>query len=631
MAEVGEQLAGYRIEAVAGTGERATVYSATSLSSERRVALKVLPATSALGSADDRERIRRIAREASDLRHDHIVPVLDSGDAGAWMYVAMLFVDGASLRELIDSGALTIRESLRVLAPIAEALDVAHEAGLVHGDVKPSNILLTAEGHPYLTDFGMAGDACAAPEQLEGRRPTAASDVYALTAVLDECLGGASPEVDEIVARGMAAQPSHRYRSAGELVAACEAALAQVPDHTRDRIARGRRQALSSAPPAPAPAQPASPARSPAAPAPPAPAPAEPAPAEPAPAQPAPAEPATGSARRRSKPFVPPLPTPEEEAAALQAARARPLGWPLGRPLAIAAAVAALLAPLLLGYALGGEDAGPAAPRATHAASDSVELTVPAGWRTAGVEIAGLALAGPIGLRHDGGVELAAGRLRDPAAGLDPTRAPLRARIREPRKDVVQIAGRRALRYAGELPAGGTLWLVLLPDSKGWTAVACRGPSGARLDELCGRLARSLEPVDATRAQLGPDDALGATLRDELATLAKARRAAHDRLRARSARTRGRAAATLAGATASAAGELADVEVRTQDQPLVGELVAALEDEAKALDRLAGAAERNDRSAYRRRRNAVRSADKLVVQALRALRRGGYGVTVRAA
>jgi serine/threonine-protein kinase len=620
--DVGEQLAGYRIEAVAGQGVAGTVYEATDLSLQRRVALKVAPATGELAGYEARARVRHAALQASALGHEHVIPVFDAGDAGAWMFVAMLLVDGATLSERIDDGDLTVREYLRVLRAIAAALDAAHEAGLVHGDVKPSNILLTAAGHPYLTDFGMPADAYAAPEQLEGRPATAASDVYALTAVLAECLGDATPELGEIVVRGMADRPSERYRTAGELVAASDAALAGLPDATLDRaVPRAPAGSFAKA----ARRRPRADAPQPVAPSAPRPAPAR------ADADAQTAAPTPAPARR--KPYVPPLPTPEEEAAAKLARSRRPLAATAlarraGRPLAAVLAVAALLAPVLLGYALGGEDARPA-PKARPAASDSVRLTVAPGWHAAKVQLPGLELVAPIGLRHAGGVELAAGRLRDPAAGLDPTRERLRAAIGQPRKDVVWVGGHRALGYAGRTPAGRSVWLALLPDSSGWTVVACLARASAALDQLCGRLAATLKPVNATPAQLGPEESLGDTLRGTLAALRKARGAARQRLRARSARTRGRAEATLADATARAARELDDADAGTRDKPLVGALAAALKHEAVVLKRLASAARRNDRPAYRRRRNALRRAEQATVQALRALRRGGYDATVK--
>jgi tRNA A-37 threonylcarbamoyl transferase component Bud32 len=660
---VGEELAGYRIEAVAGEGQTATVYEATRLSFGLRVALKIVPATGALESHEAREHARRAARRASALEHEHIITVFEDGDAGAWMFIAMRFVDGPTLADRIGRGDLDVRESLRILGATAAALDAAHEAGLVHGDVKPSNILLTAEGHPYLTDFGMAGG-----------QATPASDVRALAAVLEDCLGGATAEIDEVVARGMARRPKDRYRTAGELVAACEAAIAELPDGELGAARRRRPPASDDAEgvrPTAASAHPPAPSSTRAS----APSVARPSEAsaagpsvpsvarlsepfvarlsepsvarlsEPSAAGPSPPADAGPASRRgagreeQPKPYVPPLPTPEEEAAELEAKlarrrfRAASIALPAGlrRPLAVAAAGAVLLVPVLLGYALGGEDSGPSEPKAKRSASDSVTLTVPRGWHAADVEFTGLRLDAPIGLRHAGRVELATGRLRDPAAGLDPTRERLRATIVSPRKEVVRIAGRRALRYAGERAAGGSAWLLLLPDSEGWTVVACRGPDRASLDKLCGRLAGTLEPADATPVELGPDGGLGDTLRDKLRALSKARGAAHDRLRARSANKRTRAAATLADATANAAEELDDADVRTQDVPLVDDLVAALRREAKALDRLSSAARRNDRAAYRRRRNAVRRADKAVVHVLRALRQGGYEVTVKAA
>ncbi len=275
---VGQTLAGYRIDAVAGMGGMGVVYRATQMSLGRPVALKVLSPT-LVGNRDFRERFRREGRHAAALDHPNIIPVFESGERDGLMFIAMRFVDGPTLGDLIAKNCLSARETLRIAGAIASALDAAHAAGLVHRDVKPQNIILTASGHPYLADFGitktMGGGltrqdgfvgsvAYASPEQIEGREVTGASDVYALCAVLYECLSGryaferdtevalmhahlhspaptlsergidAPAGLDRVFETGMAKEPGARHPSASALVEDCRRALADLDDARLD-------------------------------------------------------------------------------------------------------------------------------------------------------------------------------------------------------------------------------------------------------------------------------------------------------------------------------------------------------------------------------------------------------------
>ena len=179
------------------------VYRAQQLSLERDVALKVL-APDVMHDELLRERLRREGRSVASLTHPNIVAIYDSGEVDGAMYLAMALVPGGTLADRITQGDLSARETLSVLGPIADALDAAHRAGVVHREVKPQNILIGDEGQPYLADFGAAtglpsqsltaaGEfvgsfAYAAPEQLLGDKVTYAADVYGLCAVLFHCL-----------------------------------------------------------------------------------------------------------------------------------------------------------------------------------------------------------------------------------------------------------------------------------------------------------------------------------------------------------------------------------------------------------------------------------------------------------
>src|ERR1700680_577218 len=203
-------VAGYRIDGALGEGGMGTVYRATQLSLERVVALKVL--TAELSSDPDfRERFRREGLLQAALDHPHIVTVYEAGAADERLFLAMRMVEGPTLKELIVRHQLDARRALRLLTQVAEALDAAHAKGLIHRDVKPQNVLVGAGDHAYLADFGLTKGSDDAPmtetglfvgtidyispEQARGERATARSDVYALTAVLCECLTGRVPYV----------------------------------------------------------------------------------------------------------------------------------------------------------------------------------------------------------------------------------------------------------------------------------------------------------------------------------------------------------------------------------------------------------------------------------------------------
>jgi len=158
-----------------------------------------------------RERLRREARMVAALDHPNVVPLYAAGEQDGAVYIVTRWIEGTELGALIHShGPLEPGRAARTAAQIAAALEVAHEKGLVHRDVKPSNVILTSEDHAYLTDFGLAkraGTAAGltgvdqmlgtvdyvAPEQIEGSEPDARGDVYSLGCVLFEMLAGEPP------------------------------------------------------------------------------------------------------------------------------------------------------------------------------------------------------------------------------------------------------------------------------------------------------------------------------------------------------------------------------------------------------------------------------------------------------
>src|SRR5579884_2010601 len=247
-----------------------SVYQATQLSLNRVVALKVLDAN--LG--DDpgfRARFEREGQVQAALDHPHIVSVYEAGQSEYGLFLAIRLIRGPTLKDLILDGSLDPRRSVRLLAQVAQALDAAHRAGLIHRDIKPQNILIGRGDHAYLADFGLikAPDEArltgtgqfigtidyVAPEQIQGEPATPASDIYALTGVLYECLTGEVPypkpseaatlhahvmqpppvlserrpdlprALDGVIAHGMAKDPWSRPAQAAELIQAASRAL----------------------------------------------------------------------------------------------------------------------------------------------------------------------------------------------------------------------------------------------------------------------------------------------------------------------------------------------------------------------------------------------------------------------
>lgn len=210
MLSPGSTIAGYEVEAVVGGGGIGILYRARQLRLDRPVALKLVDAEVARQPVV-RERLRREARTVAALDHPNIVPLYEAGEEDGTLYIATRWVDGTELGAVIRrDGPLEPRRAARIAAQIASALEVAHEQGLLHRDVKPSNMILTSEDHVYLTDFGLTKRADSAsgftaggqmlgtidyvaPEQIEGGEADPRGDVYGLACVLYETLVGAAP------------------------------------------------------------------------------------------------------------------------------------------------------------------------------------------------------------------------------------------------------------------------------------------------------------------------------------------------------------------------------------------------------------------------------------------------------
>lgn len=268
---VGTQFGPYELQSLIGVGGMGEVYRAYDTVRERLVAIKLLR-TEVAADQSFQQRFRRESRIAARLQEPHVIPVHDFGDIDGVLYIDMRLVEGASLKdELRVQGALPPTRTVSIIRQVAAALDAAHSNGLVHRDIKPENVLLTPDDFAYLVDFGIAhggGEAnvtstglvigsCAymAAERFSGGSGGPAADIYSLTCLLYECLTGRAPfeagdvrqmmgahmfappprpsimrrginrGFDDVVAKGMAKQPTDRYTSAGELAKAAATAL----------------------------------------------------------------------------------------------------------------------------------------------------------------------------------------------------------------------------------------------------------------------------------------------------------------------------------------------------------------------------------------------------------------------
>jgi serine/threonine protein kinase len=201
----------YAIEREIGRGGMATVFLAEDVRHSRKVAVKVLKPE--LAESVGADRFLREIRTTANLRHPHIVPLYDSGQAAGFLYYVMPYVEGESLEQRLESERqLSVDETLRISSQVADALGYAHERGLLHRDIKPGNIMLE-RGHAVVTDFGVARAVSAAggerltstglavgtpaymsPEQASGDdRLDARSDLYSLACVVYEMLAGQPP------------------------------------------------------------------------------------------------------------------------------------------------------------------------------------------------------------------------------------------------------------------------------------------------------------------------------------------------------------------------------------------------------------------------------------------------------
>jgi predicted Ser/Thr protein kinase len=292
---VGQTLGPYRIIEQIGIGGMATVYKAYQPSMDRYVAIKVLPAVLARDAAF-LKRFQREAKVVAKLEHKHILPVHDYGEQEGLTYLVMRYVEAGTLKDRLAAGQLDLPEIYRIIAQVGAALDYAHRLGVIHRDVKPSNVLIDSQGDVYLTDFGLARimessdqltatgvgvgtPAYMAPEQGQGLKIDHRSDVYSLGVMLYEMVTGQVPyraetpmavvikhiteplplprqivpdlpeEIERVVLKALAKKPEDRFQTVREMVEALDlavrAAIAAAP------AARAEKKVVPPVPAAP--------------------------------------------------------------------------------------------------------------------------------------------------------------------------------------------------------------------------------------------------------------------------------------------------------------------------------------------------------------------------------------------
>ena len=269
-----------------GRGGMGVVYKARQKSLNRFVALKLL-APERVGDAKFAERFTREAQALAALNHPNIVTIYDFGQAGGFYFLLMEFVDGVNLRQLLRARKFTPEEALAIVPPLCEALQYAHDRGIVHRDIKPENLLLYKNGRVKVADFGIArmlggdgepvssvtGEAAAtggltqnttlgtpgysAPEQkTDPQRVDSRADIYSLGVVFYEMLTGELPgkkieapsrkvqidvRLDEVVLRALEQKPELRYQQASQLKTQLETIATASPEGAANSPSSGLR------------------------------------------------------------------------------------------------------------------------------------------------------------------------------------------------------------------------------------------------------------------------------------------------------------------------------------------------------------------------------------------------------
>jgi Protein kinase domain len=579
-----------------GEGGMGSVYEAEQVSLKRVVALKVLSTELARGDTTFPQRFDRECKAQAELDHPHIVTVFENGDSVHGQWLAMRLVRGRTLADVLDSERLAPEAVWKLLAPIADALEAAHEKGLIHRDITLRNILVADDGTPFLADFGLTkrcGERSLtesgkfvgtfrylAPERIKDEATVSASDVYALAVVLFKCLcgrfpfeqedqsallsaqlfesppaltgfdGSLPPGLDRVVAKGLAKDPAERYPMPSELIAAARASF--------EGNAVGR-----AAGPGP-----------------------------------------------------------------LHAARGKAPRW--RAQLLVGAAL------LLFALGLGAGALADGGPRLEDrlVRAGPLEVAVPEGWVAEKGVLTGfpdLHLADSVTLvPGDGKGREAAIVGRSLARGKTLLPFALRTLGSDPQGEPFSLNSLQALRYDGLGPKPKIEpWTVIVsPTSIGVATIACRARTHrSDLHRTCQGLAASLKLLEGIGYPLGPSPQLATLLRRQIRKLNREVRRLSNRLAQASGRgAEAAAAAALANAFRRCARTLAAIPVTPQSAAHLAGLVTGLRQVQGAYKRLAAAARSGNRRAFRIGIDEISLTGSILYNRILYLRNIGYRV-----
>jgi Protein kinase domain len=607
----GAVVAGYRLDGVLGKGAMGLVYEATQLSLGRKVALKIMAPDLAADFAF-RARFRREGPIQATVEHPNIITVYETGEHDGLLYLAMQLVRGHSLEELIQAHELDAPRTIRILHAVADALDSAHGVDLIHRDVKPQNILVSARNHPYLADFGITKGVKEAgltrtghfigslnyisPEQIRGEGATSASDIYALGAVLFECLTGEAPfkldseaamlyahlsepppkvtarqpnlptTLDAVIERGMAKKPQDRPASAAKMIREAEACLSGL---TADAIPI----AVAHAP---------------------------------------------GSVAGA-------IALPGAPVSVTEAAAPRQAG--VGRiRRALLVLLLGVVAMAGAGYEVGQGYVGGTVNRSLDTGAASIR--VPAAWRgIAAPSIPGLALTRARAVASGSGAITAIGWLTH-AGGKELLPASfLRDLVHAPSTDdPVQLAGTSAYRYKSLRVTGLTepLTLLVSPTQVGVVGVLCLGSRASPASTGCETAASTLRLTGAKALPLGVDPKYARVLAVSLARLSAAAATEHALASAKTRRGQAELCERLDAYFSSAATVLARGRPGPDAADLNGDLLAALRKIARGYSAMSSAVRKGGVQKYDEARGQVQAAQTHSRGAVTSLRLIGY-------